>query len=194
MIFDRSVSLWSRLDRVRILTGSSDGDGEPGTREFSPGVHQSRAWQLGPGNQGPSHHSSQEQSWLGGSGGHPSPWHLPRDGPRPGLDAGPWVGPAQWGSWPGCGEMETSPAVASLDQGLMAQHGVLGCGQGGGSPRRTGQGQARLAVPQGPDRFCDTCNPKSQIKSHFVKGLLVGVRHKSLWGRSWTLIETIHKY
>jgi len=52
------------------------------------------------------------------------------------------VGPAQLGHR----ELETSPAAASLGQGLMASggwRGVLGCGQGGRSPRglvRDGQG------------------------------------------------------
>lgn len=81
-----------------------------------------------------------------GEGSAPGIGHLTGDAPRRGQDVDPQVGPAQWGPWPhrqGCGELEGSPAVVSLGQGLTVPggcHRVLGHGLGGGNPREAGQG------------------------------------------------------
>lgn len=83
----------------------------------------------------------------------------------------------------GCGELETSPDAASQGRDWWPQ------GLTGGPGLWSG-----LAAPQEPNKFHDACNPKPGMKFHFVNGLTVWVKHKSLLGRNWTLKATVQKF
>lgn len=132
-------------------------------------------------------------SW--GPSQRPSPEHR---APSRGWAVGPGEGPAQQRPWLGraAGNWRPDPlrhhwAGMEGPGGLTWCHGLWA---GQREPQKTGQGWAGPAEPQGPDRLCDVYSPKSQMKFHFVKGLLMGARHKCLWGWKWTLKATIQKY
>ncbi|KAK4815383.1 hypothetical protein QYF61_001371 [Mycteria americana] len=103
---------------LRVSLGAGGSLGTAGT----PLQWQVRAWQPGP-----VHPPARE---LGSWEPTPAPGisHLlgDRDRLRPGWGISLWVGPAWWGPRPGCEELETSPAVAVLGQGLMAPGGAEG--------------------------------------------------------------------
>lgn len=102
----------------------------PGTLEGSPGGFPWRGLRGRAPNPGPVPPPQPGAGQPGGSRAAPAPClgHLPGDGARPGWAAGPWVGLAQQGPWPGqgCGEASGPGAMlgALLEHTLHAGYGL----------------------------------------------------------------------
>lgn len=177
-LFDRSVHLRPRLRPVQVLAARTTSSLGMGGRELgrAPAGWPARVRQPGP---------------------IPAP-QPGASGAFPGMGRGATGRPSSAGAMagPGCGSWRPDPLRHHWagTEGLGGLTRCRGPWAGQREPQKTGQGQAGPAEPQGPDRLCDAYSPKSQMKFHFVKGLLMGARHKSLWGRKWTSKATIQKY
>lgn len=177
-LFDRSVHLWPRLHPVQVLAARATSSLGMGGRELgrAPAGRPARVRQPGP----------IPAPQPGASGAFPGMGRGAAGGPP---RRGPWLGRAV-GSWRP--DQPRHPWAGTEGPGGLTR--CRGPWAGQREPQKTGQGRAGPAEPRGPDRLCDARSPKSQMKFHFVKGLLMGARHKSLWGRKWTLKAMIQKY